>query len=52
MKHSKKLLSILLAITATASSLPFTAISANMATEKKEKISTIKSQVNDDGSIS
>ncbi|QCT07305.1 leucine-rich repeat protein [Ruminococcus bovis] len=52
MKHSKKLLSILLAITATASSLPFTAISANMATVDKEKISTIKSQVNDDGSIS
>ena len=52
MKHSKKLLSILLAITATASSLPFTAISANMATVDTEKVSTIKSKSNDDGSIS
>ena len=52
MKHSKKLLSILLAITATLSSLPFTAISANMATVDKENISTIKSKLNDDGSIS
>ena len=47
MKHSKKLLSILLAITATLSSLPFTAISANMATVDKENISTIKSKLND-----
>ena len=39
MKHSKKLLS---AILATASSLPFTAISANMATVDTEKVSTIK----------
>lgn len=52
MKHSKKLLSILLAITATASSLPFTAISANMATVDTKKVSTIKSKLNDDGSIS
>ncbi len=52
MKHSKKLLAILLAITATASSLPFTAISANMATVDTEKVSTIKNQINDDGSIS
>lgn len=52
MKYSKKLLSILLAITATASSLPFTAISANMATVDTEKVSTIKSKLNDDGSIS
>ena len=52
MKHSKKLLSAILAITATASSLPFTAISANMARVDTEKVSTIKNQVNDDGSIS
>ena len=46
MKHSKKLLSAILAITATASSLPFTAISANMATVDTEKVSTINKSSN------